>query len=177
MAGKLVTAPQPSVIRDELLKAVLGDLLGPAGGPDEEVNEARVRDRYLVGMLAPKRQVLMPEQFDELAIGTEDGPEEGTPDFTAPQATTLFPSSFGMTFCVSGEAKALKVTVRWGQYDRVESAILQSPKTGEPKMVWKRRQITQALEIPLKRQTVRMPVNEEFRQVEIQGIVRDQDGT
>ena len=34
---------------------VLGDLLGPAGGEDEELTERTVRDRYLVGVLAPSR--------------------------------------------------------------------------------------------------------------------------
>jgi len=45
-------------IRDELMECVRKDLLGPAGGPKEEVDERRVRDRYLVGMLAPRRQVV-----------------------------------------------------------------------------------------------------------------------
>jgi hypothetical protein len=30
-----------------------GDLLGPAGGEDEELTERTVRDRYLVSVLAP----------------------------------------------------------------------------------------------------------------------------
>jgi hypothetical protein len=34
---------------------VLGDLLGPAGGEGEELTERTVRDRYLVGVLAPSR--------------------------------------------------------------------------------------------------------------------------
>ena len=35
---------------------VIRDLLGPAGGPEEELNqyEDHVYQRYLVGMLAPK---------------------------------------------------------------------------------------------------------------------------
>jgi len=32
---------------------VVGDLLGPAGGENEELYERNVRDRYLVGVLAP----------------------------------------------------------------------------------------------------------------------------
>src|SRR5438128_928721 len=47
--------PPPSAVRDELEKLVLADLHGPAGGPDEELDEASVSERYLVGMLAPKR--------------------------------------------------------------------------------------------------------------------------
>jgi hypothetical protein len=33
--------------------AVMDDLLGPADGPEEEINGMSVRDRYLVGKLAP----------------------------------------------------------------------------------------------------------------------------
>ena len=46
----------PYAIRDELTAMVVNDLLGPAGGPEEELDqrEDRVTSRYLVGMLAPK---------------------------------------------------------------------------------------------------------------------------
>ena len=42
-------------IREELIRLVCGDLLGPAGGPNEEVTEGRVRERYLTGMKDPHR--------------------------------------------------------------------------------------------------------------------------
>jgi hypothetical protein len=48
-----------------LEEMVLSDLLGPVGGPEEEIDEQSVRDRYLVGMLAPKRQELSPEQVGD----------------------------------------------------------------------------------------------------------------
>ena len=46
----------PSDFRNELTEMVIRDLLGPAGGPDEELNqyEDHAYQRYLVGMLAPK---------------------------------------------------------------------------------------------------------------------------
>ncbi len=91
-------------IRAELEELVLNDLLGPAGGPAEEVTEQSVRDRYLVGMLAPTRQNLSPEEFDELAEGGVGTVEDGSPEYTGPTARTMFPSSFGMTFCVDAEA-------------------------------------------------------------------------
>ncbi len=50
--------PSAAALRDELEHLVLLDLLGPAGGQHEEVTERNVRDRYLVGMLAPQRQRL-----------------------------------------------------------------------------------------------------------------------
>ena len=144
-----MTLPTGTDIRAELLQAVRLDLLGPAGGPDEEVDERRVRDRYLVGMLAPRRQELAPEEFDELAEGGASTSEEGTPEYTAPPAKTMFPSSFGMTFCVALEASAFQMTARWGQYHRQKSDLLTTP-TGDAKTVWKRmpRQGTSAANSP-----------------------------
>jgi hypothetical protein len=49
------TAPSQTQLRAELEKMVMGDLLGPAGGESEELTERSVRDRYLVGVLAPSR--------------------------------------------------------------------------------------------------------------------------
>ena len=42
-------------IREELTRLVCGDLLGPAGGPNEEATEERVRGRCLTGMKDPHR--------------------------------------------------------------------------------------------------------------------------
>jgi hypothetical protein len=61
-------------LRAELEAMVLGDLLGPAGGPDEELTERTVRDRYLVGVLAPSRAA--PPIARPLA---EDDEDEDTP--------------------------------------------------------------------------------------------------
>src|SRR5437870_3930252 len=105
--SSILSAPSPTQIRSELLQTVLLDLLGPPHGPDEELHERNVRDRYLVGMLAPKRQELSPEKFDELAHGGVGSTEDASPDFTAPPAKTMFPSSFGMTFSVDPEADAI----------------------------------------------------------------------
>src|SRR5258708_4730045 len=92
--------PSPMKIREELEQMVLKDLLGPVGGPEEEIDEQSVRDRYLVGMLAPKRQELSPEEFDELPQGGSGSVEDGTAESTSPANKTLFPSSFRMTFLV-----------------------------------------------------------------------------
>lgn len=39
-----------SEIRAKLEQAILNDLLGSAGGAEEEIDEMRVSDRYLVGI-------------------------------------------------------------------------------------------------------------------------------
>src|ERR1700686_5694054 len=41
-------------IRELLQLAVMDDLLGPANGPHEQIVDMSVRDRYLVGKLAPR---------------------------------------------------------------------------------------------------------------------------
>src|SRR5947209_362063 len=139
MAGLLHSIPSPMKIREELERMVLKDLLGPVGGPEEEIDEPSVRDRYLVGMLAPKRQELSPEEFDELPQGGSGSIEDGSTEGTAPATKTMFPSSFGMTFCVALETRALQVGARWGHYHRDRSQTL-SNAGGDQKLVWKRSQ-------------------------------------
>jgi hypothetical protein len=76
-----MSTPTPSDLRDELPDMVVRDLLGPAGGPDEELNqcEDHVYQRYLVGMLAPKASEIAGGELDELAASDGDEGEEGAP--------------------------------------------------------------------------------------------------
>jgi hypothetical protein len=130
----------PSALRDELERLVLQDLLGPAGGPEEEIDEGSVRDRYLVGALAPRDQQVLPEEMDELAIPEEGSVEDGANDDAALQIASLYPSSIGMSFIVDGTATYLSVKASWGYYKREHSETLKTPK-GAPKMVWKRQHV------------------------------------
>ena len=59
-------------VRDLLEIAVRDDLLGPAGGPHELIKDMSVRDRYLVGKLAPRR----PGDADTVAIEPAAGADE-----------------------------------------------------------------------------------------------------
>jgi hypothetical protein len=137
MASNLGALPPVSQIRRELVELVLRDLLGPAGGPEEEIDESTVRDRYLAGMLAPRKQELSPEEFDELAEAGIDTPDDGGAEPSTPPARTLFPSSFGLSFSVALDATAFRVKARWGQYFRQQSQTL-TTRTGDPANVWKR---------------------------------------
>jgi len=175
MTSTLQSLPSPTKIRDELEQIVLNDLLGPVGGPEEEIDEPSVRDRYLVGMLAPRRQELSPEEFDELSQGGTGTVEEGTTEYTAPQARTLFPSSFGLTFCVDLEAKALQLIARWGHYSRQRSETLTTPG-GDKKLVWKRSPRAGTSEpVPLQDGKVTWMPDEDFPTVQVQGIIRKRD--
>ena len=153
--------PTSLELRDMLEEMAIKDLLGPASGPEEEVDETNVRDRYLVGTLAPRRPSplhdaeMAPSQpsdddgmdgdfpaNDELAIGGDGSGvtsgDDGPVELAAPQSKAIFPSSLGMSFCLDLEAKELQVTASWGRYDKQPSEHLVNEKTGSPRMVWKR---------------------------------------
>ena len=61
--------PSPIQLRAELESMVRRDLLGPAGGPEEEVDERNVRGRYILGLLAPRGQSILPDDQDDLPSG------------------------------------------------------------------------------------------------------------
>jgi hypothetical protein len=135
-SAPLLAPPASAAMRDELERLVLADLLGPAGGEEEEITD-RPRDRYLVGLLAPRDQSVDREAQDELAEGGSDSAEDGAAESSAPASPSMFPSSLGLTCCVEGAATALVVRAAWGAYERVKSAE-QTTKTGSLATVWRR---------------------------------------
>ena len=139
------TIADQAYIRELLQLAVMDDLLGPAGGPHERIVDMGVRDRYLVGKLAPREAAqggieglqgplasddteeptdpTVPDQHEPGAeFGTATGrvePEsDATDEIDASSNQSLVPSSLGMTFCVDGDADRIEVDVRWGRYER-----------------------------------------------------------
>ncbi|WP_202630478.1 DISARM system helicase DrmA [Deinococcus alpinitundrae] len=160
--GDLPLIEDQAYLRTLLRLAFEDDLLGPAEGPDEEIPDMGVRDRYLVGKLAPRDAVPYvvsgtPEQAeaeeDELVLregvssdpGQEFGQTSGRRDaeeepaeLDASTNASLVPSSLGLTFCVAADATHLAVRVSWGRYERRESERHFDEKTGKPSRVWKR---------------------------------------
>ena len=130
-------------VRDLLELAVRDDLLGPAGGPKEYVVDMSVRDRYLVGKLAPRRPgppidvepagALEDEEMGELrdpplhepgaefprASGRVEPEEDALDEIDTTNNQSLVPSSIGLTFCVAPDVVRLTVEARWGSYTRV----------------------------------------------------------
>ena len=114
MTNVLPSKPTPRQLRSKLEEMVVNDLLGPAAGENEELIERNVRDRYVVGVLAPRRQAApgkapaTPEEAeedtplipDEVSQGGADSLDDGTTDIGVPLPRAHLPSSFGMTFCV-----------------------------------------------------------------------------
>jgi hypothetical protein len=119
---------------------IVKDLLGPAGGPDEELDqrEDRVTGRYLVGMLAPQSTAVEADEMDRLGTDGEDDPEVGTTDASTPPATTFFPNSMGASFVVENDAGAIRIETEWGRYRRIKSGTQINRKTGAEANVWKR---------------------------------------
>ncbi|NJO59285.1 MAG: helicase [Richelia sp. RM2_1_2] len=167
--------PSPYEIRAKLEQAILADLLGPAGGENEEINESSVRDRYLVGLLAPQRQQVSLEQQDELAVAGSGNTEEGTTESNTVSNETMFPSSLGMTFCVSNTATALQVNAGWGQYERTKSEVTPEDNS-KSKTVWKRYQILEtSAPIPLiEGEISKWVVNQDFPEVFVLGRIKKQ---
>ena len=189
MSNILSATPTAVTLRAMLEEMVVGDLLGPAGGPEEELTERNVRDRYLVGVLAPRPQPQpvpakveeeddeeTPVLPDELSEGGADTVDDGTSDKDVPIVQAHLPSSFGLTFCVDKSAKSLKVEVRWGQYKRETKADQIDERTGRPKRVWKRYQRSGIITLKLDKATVKpTPVHDDFPNVYLKGQVRKRD--
>lgn len=143
---------EQAYIRDLLQYALFDDLLGPADGPEEEIIGMSVRDRYLVGRLAPKdvtpEDLLTldeeagaditlqanPDRADRsnsTAAGPDDIDEEKDPvGDDSEKSRSLVPSSFGFTFCVDASAKVIELRTNWGRYERITSEKI-NEKTGK----------------------------------------------
>ena len=134
----------PHAIRDELTEMVVNDLLGPAGGPTEELDqrEDRVTGRYLVGMLAPKSTPVEAAAQDALGTDQAEDPEVGASEPASTSTDTFFPNSIGISFLVESEARAILIKSEWGRYRREKSATQINKKTGQEAIVWKREPFT-----------------------------------
>lgn len=129
------TPQEQAYIRELMQTAMIDDLLGPAGGPEEEIIGMGVRDRYLVGKLAPKDTDITED--DDLPGSGGDDENEGSSEVDASTNQSLVPSSFGFTFCVKSTIDKFKLTANWGRYERTESQLIDEKK-GKPFRCWKR---------------------------------------
>ncbi|WP_297892874.1 DISARM system helicase DrmA [Shewanella sp.] len=143
--AEIPTIKDQAYIRELLQLAVMDDLLGPAGGPHERIVDMGVRDRYLVGKLAPREAVqegieglagqLVNDDLDEpdeskvpgrhvpgaefgAAAGRVDPESDSADEIDAASNQSLVPSSLGMTFCVDGDVDRIEIEACWGRYER-----------------------------------------------------------
>ena len=130
------TPEERNHIRDLLQWAVEDDLLGPADGPFEEIVGMSVRDRYLVGKLAPQDTRMSDDQVEDLPDAATEDPEGDDREAEASTSNSLVPSSLGFTFCVDGSVEAVQVRATWGRYERTDSE--RTAEDGKPIRCWKR---------------------------------------
>ncbi|WP_345861106.1 DISARM system helicase DrmA [Shewanella algae] len=166
IAGKDVH--EQAYVRDLMQLAVIDDLLGPANGPEEEIIGMSVRDRYLVGKLAPRLRNVE-ESIEGLsgqtavdegdvdtsklkihqgrhetgaefpsAKGRVDAEEDESQEADTTNNQQLVPSSFGITICVDSSATELLVDASWGRYQRIYDHEHVDEKSGKKLKVWKR---------------------------------------
>lgn len=128
---------EQAYIRDLLRLAVVDDLLGPADGPHEDVIDISVRDRYLVGKLAP--QDTKPDAVEIESFGTSGQKDIDDPDEETESSTTqsIVPSSMGFTFCVEGNLDNIDLSVNWGRYEKMQRES-EETEDGKYKRCWKR---------------------------------------
>jgi len=163
---------EQSHIRNLLRLAVIDDLLGPADGPYEEIIGMSVRDRYLVGKLAP---IERDESHTAEASSSKDNPKDAsenlvvytntdhipfdkTPiidfeddeekEIDASDSRSLVPSAMGFTFYVDGKTNTILLSTSWGHYDRTDSEKIDEKK-GRPFRCWKRIPQGGLTELPL----------------------------
>lgn len=178
--GATLARPTEAELRRQLQHMVYADLLGPAGGDEEEVTERHVTERYIAGMLAPREARVRREAQDELAVsaGTLEPGDVDDADAMATTNTSLFPSSFGLSCTITGQAQALRVTARWGRYERARSETLTKADTGAPRVVWKRRPVRGDIAcLPLREGPIEATiVNRDYPEVLVRGQARRLDG-
>lgn len=163
--GEIPSITNQIYIRELLQLAVMDDLLGPAGGGHEYIVDMGVRDRYLVGKLAPRetnKNDDNPWEGDSVDIdsgvheelrpgihepGAEFGratgrvePESDSSDeIDATSNQSLVPSSLGMTFCISGDVEAIEIQAGWGRYEPLPADEHEfTKKDGKKVKVWQR---------------------------------------
>jgi hypothetical protein len=141
----LLPTPNEAAIRAELLQLVRNDLLGPLGGDDEEFSGENPIDRYPLGRLAPRGDVIEPENHDELGEAATGEPADPDDEPSAPNVPSLNPSALGFTVCVSTEVAELDVTAKWARYQRVRSESKQAAGA----TVWRRFPMGGTVRVPL----------------------------
>ncbi len=165
----VLTVPDAATIRDELRQLVLADLHGPLGGEEEEFGREDPLDRYPLGRLAPRGEVVEPDTQDDLADADAGDLLEGDREPSAPNTASLAPSSIGFTTIVAGTTAELLVTAKWARYQRVTVQT----EGSAPDRVWRRVPMGGSVTVPLTEGTVEpRSLHADLPEVVVRGRVR-----
>lgn len=144
-------------IRTRLVEALRLDLVGPGAGHPMATERLHAWERpskwYLGGFLIPtgtpaEKSADADENDDFELVGESAGLAEESSEERRAAKKGHFPSSMGLSFLVSRQARSLTVTVRWGDYApaRIEG------EEGKPLQVWQRTPREEAIAVPLEGQ-------------------------
>jgi len=101
--------------RDAVLDVLRRELIGPAGGAEEEVT-GKPAWRYLTGILFPRQQEgFLEEEEDEMDPAAVSGGDDSGADSAVSAAYDLLPASMGLSFYLEG-ARELRCRVRGARY-------------------------------------------------------------
>ncbi len=121
-------------VRDELIRALRLDLIGPEPGGEHEREELPHEPSrwyvggFLVPFEAPEEQKVDPTGQEELfAAGDENGADDADVPERASARKVFLPSSVGLSILIAKGADALEAEVTWGDYR------MPKPDEGEPR--------------------------------------------
>lgn len=126
--------------RTDLVGALRAELLGPAGGEDEQLSSReRPTLRYLIGRLAPAGTAVAAEDDEGSADAGGDDDDADT-GYASPITMAMNPSSIGLSFIIGPGVDHLEVTLRWGRY--VAEQVEEVGRDSKPRKrkVFRRRQ-------------------------------------
>ncbi|ABK19519.1 helicase domain protein [Syntrophobacter fumaroxidans MPOB] len=165
------SAEEQDYVRELLQLAVIDDLLGPADGPVEEIVGMSVRDRYLVGKLAPMDTAPDAAETDTFGESGRPDSEERDDEVDTSTNQSLVPSSMGFTFCVDGELENVQLFANWGRYERTQSER-ENEETGKSPRCWKRIPSGGFAVVSLKKRTIEpIRIDTDCPSVVVQGSV------
>ena len=131
-------AMNSSQVREELIKAMKLDLVGPWPGHEfsDEILPETPTKWYLTGFLvpeqAPEAHRTDAEADDQADVVGEEGVDDGSPPERAPRRSFL-PSSMGLNFLLPEKVKKLEVEISWGDYiETTDRGGMEDPGLGVP---------------------------------------------
>jgi hypothetical protein len=139
-------------IRDELLRILKLDLVGPSSGDarEEEILDRAPSREYLTGFLIPFEPPsghVKPEVATDETAGEQIdlfSNKAATDDDQTPEGGSArrawFPSSMGISVLIPKETSSITATVEWGEYKKVEEKEGAGNGRGAPREQWKRKQ-------------------------------------
>ena len=141
MAGERIEIQRG--LRDDLVRTLSRELLGPFEGPDEALRQ-RPTGRYLLGRLAPAGTAVSQEEDEGAA---DSGAKDDTSDsgYASPISMSMNPSSVGLSFTVNLGVAAVEVTAEWGSYVEERRDFERKDGSVRETKAWVREQHTHTL--------------------------------